>query len=58
MQNPSEGLIDSEEFRTDEVFARELDAADPLAEWRERFHIPTGANGEPVIYLCGNSLGL
>lgn len=32
--------------------ARELDAADPLAEYRERFAIPEG-----VIYLDGNSLG-
>ncbi|WP_284123709.1 kynureninase [Parerythrobacter aestuarii] len=32
--------------------ARELDAADPLAEYRERFDLPEG-----VIYLDGNSLG-
>jgi kynureninase len=29
-----------------------LDAADPLAKWRERFALPEG-----VIYLDGNSLG-
>ena len=29
-----------------------LDAADPLARWRERFALPEG-----VIYLDGNSLG-
>lgn len=33
--------------------ARALDAADPLAEYRERFTIPEG-----VIYLDGNSLGV
>jgi len=33
--------------------ARQLDAADPLAEFRERFFIPEGQ-----IYLDGNSLGL
>jgi kynureninase len=38
--------------------AHPLDAADPLAHFRERFHIPVQANGEPHIYLCGNSLGL
>ena len=32
--------------------ARQLDAADPLAQYRERFAIPEG-----VIYLDGNSLG-
>ena len=32
--------------------ARELDAADPLSIYRERFHVPEG-----VIYLDGNSLG-
>jgi kynureninase len=32
--------------------ARQLDAADPLAFARERFHLPEG-----VIYLDGNSLG-
>ena len=32
--------------------ARILDAGDPLAQYRERFHVPEG-----VIYLDGNSLG-
>lgn len=32
--------------------ARDLDAADPLAKFRERFILPEG-----VIYLDGNSLG-
>jgi len=38
--------------------ARELDAADPLRAYRERFHIPARADGTDSIYLCGNSLGL
>lgn len=39
--------------RTDAAYARELDAADPLAHFRERFVID-----EPdLIYLDGNSLG-
>ncbi|MFN0151238.1 MAG: kynureninase [bacterium] len=41
-----------------EDFARSLDAQDSLAHFRERFHIPRGADGTPLIYLCGNSLGL
>lgn len=39
-------------------FARQLDQADPLAHFREQFHIPRQSNGEEEIYLCGNSLGL
>ena len=29
-------------YRDDEAFARELDAADPLARFREQFHVPAG----------------
>lgn len=36
--------------------AQARDAASP--GWRDRFHIPTTAEGEPLVYLCGNSLGL
>ncbi|HEX3817315.1 MAG TPA: kynureninase [Chthoniobacterales bacterium] len=46
------------EFSTDENFARERDAADSLGKFRERFCLPLGANGEPLIYFVGNSLGL
>jgi len=45
-------------FSTDEAFARRLDAEDPLREFRDRFHIPSGRDGKPLIYLAGNSLGL
>lgn len=38
--------------------ASALDAADRLAHFRDRFHIPLQPNGQPHIYLCGNSLGL
>ncbi len=34
-----------------------LDARDPLAEFRSRFHVPPHGDGDSV-YLCGNSLGL
>ncbi|RAL22308.1 kynureninase [Lujinxingia litoralis] len=43
---------------TDLDYARQLDREDPLRDFRQRFHIPTNAAGEPVLYLCGNSLGL
>ncbi|WP_316839557.1 kynureninase [Pedobacter gandavensis] len=39
------------------AFAKELDHADPLAGLRNDFLFPK-QNGEPFIYLCGNSLGL
>lgn len=37
--------------------ARERDAADPLAPFRDRFHMPPHGDGE-VLYFTGNSLGL
>lgn len=37
--------------------ARQLDAQDSLASFREQFHIPVH-DGRPQIYFVGNSLGL
>src|SRR3989475_10997257 len=45
-------------FSADEDFALRLDAEDPLRQFREKFHLPLGKNGRPVIYFAGNSLGL
>jgi kynureninase len=45
-------------FRPGEDFAAKLDAQDPLAHFRERFYVPARKDGQPCIYLCGNSLGL
>jgi kynureninase len=45
-------------FSPDEDFARQLDAEDPLRGFREKFHLPLGKDGKPVIYFAGNSLGL
>src|SRR5881396_3195257 len=45
-------------FSTDEDFALQLDAEDPLRDFREKFHLPLGKDGKPVIYFAGNSLGL
>ena len=39
-------------------FALELDAKDDLRSYRNEFHIPLQKNGEPHVYMCGNSLGL
>lgn len=38
--------------------AKKLDAADPLKHLRNDFLFPQQSNGQPYIYLCGNSLGL
>ena len=46
------------QFSTDENFARQLDAEDPLRHFREKFHLPLGKDGKPLIYFAGNSLGL
>jgi len=40
------------------AFAKEMDANDPVKKYRSKFHHPVQTNGEPYIYLCGNSLGL
>src|SRR5256714_2807515 len=45
-------------FSADEDFAKRLDAEDPLGSFREKFHLPLGKDGKPLIYFAGNSLGL
>ena len=45
-------------FSAEETFALQLDAEDPLRKFRERFHLPLGRDGKPLIYFAGNSLGL
>ena len=45
-------------FSSDENFARQLDRGDPLRDFREKFSLPLGKDGKPVIYFAGNSLGL
>ena len=46
------------QFSADEDFAKQLDVQDPLRSFRERFHLPLGKDGKPLIYFAGNSLGL
>ena len=48
----------SHDFTADESCARQLDADDPLAGYRDQFRIPPRADGTDVVYLLGNSLGL
>ncbi len=46
------------DFSSTPAFARDADKADPLQTFRDRFHLPLDAGGNPKIYLCSNSLGL
>jgi kynureninase len=45
-------------FSTDEDSALQLDRDDPLRGFRDKFHLPKGKNGKPLLYFAGNSLGL
>src|SRR5262245_11600294 len=45
-------------FSPSRDYALSLDAADPLAPFRDRFHVPRNAAGGPLTYFCGHSLGL
>src|SRR5882762_9881922 len=45
-------------FSADEDFALQLDAEDRLRQFREKFYLPLGKDGKPLIYFAGNSLGL
>ena len=46
------------EFSADEKFALQCDAEDRFRSFRDKFHLPLGENGQPLIYFAGNSLGL
>ncbi len=45
-------------FNNTRELAAELDASDPLSQYRSRFYIPKHTDGSDVIYFAGNSLGL
>ncbi len=45
------------EWKNSLEFARELDSADELKSYRDRFFTPQ-KDGKDLVYLCGNSLGL
>ena len=45
-------------FESGRAFAVAMDARDPLAAYRNRFHIPKSPGGADCVYLCGHSLGL
>jgi kynureninase len=57
-QDLTAGLDLLPQFSTSRDFAQDCDAADILGAYRRQFELPVGANGQPLIYLCGHSLGL
>jgi kynureninase len=50
--------VPSLKFETGRDFALATTAGDPLAPYRDRFHIPKTSAGADCVYLCGHSLGL
>jgi kynureninase len=50
--------VPSIKFETGRDFAQAMTAADRLAPYRDRFHIPKTPTGSDCVYLCGHSLGL
>ena len=39
------------------AFAKAQDNQDPLSHFRDRFYLPVDKEDEPLVYMCGNSLG-
>ncbi|WP_405291189.1 kynureninase [Algibacter sp. Ld11] len=46
------------EFKLGLEFAKQQDQNDILKSYRDAFYLPKNKNGEPLIYMTGNSLGL
>ncbi len=46
------------QYRNNLDFAEQMDAGDPLADYRAQFHMPQTKQGDDCLYFCGNSLGL
>jgi kynureninase len=47
-----------DKFELGRDFALAMTARDPLADYRNRFHVPQIPGGADCVYLCGHSLGL
>ncbi|MBM4187674.1 MAG: kynureninase [Gemmatimonadetes bacterium] len=51
-------MSDPGPYQNTEAWALAADRADPLSTMREEFVFPRDRDGAPLVYLCGNSLGL
>ena len=47
-----------ESYKRSLYYAQEMDAKDPLKQFRALYNIPVNKSGVAQIYFCGNSLGL
>ncbi len=54
----TEKLLKLSYYKSGLEFAKELDQNDSLKHFRNLFHIPKDKNGNELIYMTGNSLGL
>jgi len=45
------------DFESQLAWARAQDQSDSLSPMRRRFALPRAADGQPLLYLCGHSLG-
>jgi kynureninase len=50
--------VAGDEFEVGRDCALAMTAGDPLADYRNLFHIPQTPGGADCVYLCGHSLGL
>lgn len=49
--------MEAKQYENSLTFAKSMDQADPLQSFKKHFHFPK-QDDKPVIYFCGNSLGL
>ena len=49
---------ETQSYQNNLAYAKKADVEDPLHKFRDEFNLPKDENGKPLIYLCGNSLGL
>lgn len=47
-----------EQFESTVAFAVQMDTADPMRDYHDRFHFPESSDSNEPIYFTGNSLGL
>src|ERR1700755_1940904 len=51
-------MAPGQDYKSGAEFAAQMDAADLLAGFRDKFFLPRQENGDEYIYFTGNSLGL